>query len=128
MRGRLRCTIVGYGEEHDGLTGLISRHGLKDAVQLAGKMTQDELIDLYRSATVFRCPVKSRVMVMGWNTNVLLEAMAMELAVVSDECVRNTRGHSKRIKRAVSEGGRRAALAVAIGRLLDDPALRGVWA
>src|SRR5438045_2478072 len=42
----VRWKIVGYREQHGRLAALISRHGLNDAVQLAGKMTQDQLIDL----------------------------------------------------------------------------------
>src|SRR5947207_12908563 len=80
----VRCKIVGYGEEHDRLAGLISRHGLQDAVQLAGKMTQDELIDLYRRASVFALPCQvARTGDPDGIRNVLLEGMAMELAAVS---------------------------------------------
>ena len=121
----VRCKIVGYGEEHDGLAGLISRHGLKEVVQLAGKMTQAELIDLYRNATVFALPCQ--VASDGDRDgipNVLLEAMAMELAVVST----NVSGIPEVIQNGINgllvRPGDAAALAVAIGRLLDDPALR----
>src|SRR5205814_1859055 len=120
-----RCRIVGYGEEHDRLAGLISRHGLNDAVELAGKMTQDELIDLYRSASVFALPCQ--VASDGDRDgipNVLLEAMAMELAVVSTSVSGIPEVIQNGINGLLVPPGDAAALATAIGCLVDDPALR----
>ena len=120
----VRCKIVGYGEEHDRLAGLISRHGLNDAVQLAGKMTQDELIDLYRSASVFALPCQ--VASDGDRDgipNVLLEAMAMELAVVSTSVSGIPEVIQNGINGLLVKPGDAAVLATAIGSVLDDPAL-----
>lgn len=120
----LRCKIVGYGEEHERLSELIHRHRLEEVVELAGKMTQDQLIHLYREATVFALPC--RVASDGDRDgipNVLLEAMAMELAVVST----NVSGIPE-VVRSGSNGllvspGDAHELAAAIGRILDDPPL-----
>ena len=120
----VRCKIVGYGEEHDRLAGLIRLHGLNDAVQLAGKMTQDELIDLYRSASVFALPCQ--VASDGDRDgipNVLLEAMAMELAVVSTSVSGIPEVIQNGINGLLVKPGDAAALATAIGSVLDDPAL-----
>ena len=121
----MRCRIVGYGEEHDRLAGLISRHGLHDAVQLAGKMTQDELIDLYCRASVFALPCQ--VASDGDRDgipNVLLEAMAMELAVVSTGVSGIPEVIQNGINGLLVKPGDAAVLATAIGSVLDDPALR----
>src|SRR5256714_215118 len=121
----VRCKIVGYGEEHGRLAALISRHGLNDAVQLAGKMTQDELIDLYRSASVFALPCQ--VASDGDRDgipNVLLEAMAMELAVVSTSVSGIPEVIQDGINGLLVKPGDAAALATAIGCVADGPALR----
>jgi glycosyltransferase involved in cell wall biosynthesis len=121
----VRCKVVGYGEGHDGLATLISRHGLQDAVELVGTTTQDELIDLYRKAAVFALPCQ--VASDGDRDgipNVLLEAMAMELAVVST----NVSGIPEVIQNGVNgllvRPADPVALAAAIGRALDDSSLR----
>lgn len=87
LRGRgvpFRCEIVGYGAERERLAALIERHGLADQVQLAGKLTREQVIDRYARAAVYVQP--SRVAADGDRDgipNVLLEAMAMGLPVVA---------------------------------------------
>lgn len=87
LRGRgvaFRCEIVGYGEQHERLAALIDRHGLQAQVQLAGKLTREQVIDRYARAAVYVQP--SRVAADGDRDgipNVLLEAMAMGLPVVA---------------------------------------------
>lgn len=121
----MRCRIVGYGEEHERLKSLISRHALEDTVQLTGKMTHDELLELYRQAAVFALPCQ--VASDGDRDgipNVLLEALAMEIAVVST----NVSGVPEVIRDGVNglliAPNDAKALAGAIRRLLDSPALR----
>jgi glycosyltransferase involved in cell wall biosynthesis len=121
----VRCKIVGYGEEHDRLAGLISLHGLEGAVQLTGKMTQDELLGLYRSAAAFALPCQ--VASDGDRDgipNVLLEAMAMELAVVSTDVSGIPEVIQNGINGLLVRPGDATALAVAISRVLNDLALR----
>ncbi len=81
-----RCLIVGYGPLRDELDGLIGELKLRDCVSLADKMTQDELVEVYRKADVFVLPC----LVTGDGDrdgipNVLIEAMAQRLAVVSTD-------------------------------------------
>ncbi len=81
-----RCEIVGYGEEREALFRRIEAHGLNETVHLLGKMTREQVIDRYRSATVYVQP--SRITEDGDRDgipNVLLEAMAMELPVVASD-------------------------------------------
>ena len=121
----MRCQIVGYGEEHDKLKSLITRYALEDTVQLTGKMTHDELIELYRQTTVFvlPCQVASDGDRDGI-PNVLLEALGMEIAVVST----NVSGIPEVIRDGVNglliAPNNAQALAVVMSRLLDSPALR----
>ena len=81
-----RCEIVGYGEDQAKLQRLIDGYGLASTVVLAGKMTYAELIERYRHASLFVLP--SQIAEDGDRDgipNVLLEAMAMELPVVSTD-------------------------------------------
>ncbi len=120
-----RCRIVGYGPDADRLQRLITERGLRDVVRLLGPMAHDRLIRLYRQATVFVLPC--RITPDGDRDgipNVLLEAMAMALPVVSTRI--------SGIPEAVEHG--RTGLLVApaapdelyraIRRLLNDPDAR----
>lgn len=127
LRGRgvpFRCEIVGYGEEQERLQALIASCGLDEQVRLTGKLTREHVIERYARATVYVQP--SRVAADGDRDgipNVLLEAMAMSLPVVAT----NVSG----IPEIVSDGRNGlliepddpAALADAVARLIDDPAL-----
>lgn len=119
------CKIVGYGEQHDALAGLIARHGLGKAVQLIGRKTQEEVIALYRRATIFALPCQ--VASDGDRDgipNVLLEAMAMGLAVVSTEVSGIPEVIHDQVNGLLVRPGDAQALAAAIARLLDDSSLR----
>lgn len=87
LRGiSFRCEIVGYGNEQKNLRDQIDGFGLGDVVVLTGKMTHAELIARYCQATLFVLP--SQIAEDGDRDgipNVLLEAMAMELPVVSTD-------------------------------------------
>ncbi len=80
----VHCKIVGYGPERARLEELIERFALQGVVELLGKLTHDVLLDLYRGATLFALPCQ-----IGEDgdrdgiPNVLLEAMAMCLPVIS---------------------------------------------
>lgn len=122
---RFRCEIVGYGEEHARLDNMIRAAGIADRVVLAGSMNHAALIERYQAATLFAAPC--RVSDDGDRDgipNVLLEAMAMELAVVSTPV--------SGIPEVVHHGGTGlivppddvGALADALARLLADPGLR----
>jgi glycosyltransferase involved in cell wall biosynthesis len=121
----MRCQIVGYGEEHDRLHSLISRHALDDTVQLSGKMTHDDLIELYRQTAVFAlpCQVESDGDRDGI-PNVLLEALAMEIAVVSTSVSGIPEVIQDGVNGVLIAPHDAKALADAIRRLLDSQALR----
>jgi glycosyltransferase involved in cell wall biosynthesis len=120
-----RCEIVGYGPERKRLKRLIARLGLATTVKLAGKLNHDALVARYRAATVFALPCQiARDGDRDGIPNVLLEAMAMRLPVVST----NVSGIPEVIED--QETGLLVqpqdpdALADAIGRLLRDADLR----
>jgi glycosyltransferase involved in cell wall biosynthesis len=127
LRGRgvpFRCEIVGYGAERDRLAALIDHHGLQDQVQLAGKLTREQVIDRYARAALYVQP--SRVAADGDRDgipNVLLEAMAMGLPVVATrisgipEVVKP--GHNGLLVGAEDP----SAIADAVQQLIETPAL-----
>jgi glycosyltransferase involved in cell wall biosynthesis len=79
-----RCEIVGYGPDQELLQALIDRSGLDKIVTLVGKLTQDQVIERYRAATLFVLPcIIADDGDRDGIPNVLLEAMAMGLPVVS---------------------------------------------
>jgi glycosyltransferase involved in cell wall biosynthesis len=80
----LRCMIVGDGPERARLDAVVRELGLGGVVSLPGSASQEELLDVYRRATVFALPC--RVLEDGDRDgipNVLLEAMAVGLPVVA---------------------------------------------
>ncbi|MCB1955974.1 MAG: glycosyltransferase family 4 protein [Rhodocyclaceae bacterium] len=120
-----RCEIVGYGEEYARLQQQIEREGLLGRVRLAGKLPREGVIERYNRAAVFVQP--SRIGQDGDRDgipNVLLEAMAMELPVVSTrvsgipEVVRHEQTG------LLIDPDRPADLAEAIARLMADAPLR----
>jgi glycosyltransferase involved in cell wall biosynthesis len=120
-----RCDIVGYGEEHTALERQIGEAGLFGRVVLAGKLPREAVIERYACASVFVQP--SRIGHDGDRDgipNVLLEAMAMQVAVVST-CVS---GIPELVRHEdtglLVEPDQAATLADAIARLLGDAALR----
>jgi len=84
----IRCAIVGDGPREEALAQQIRKLGLEDHVKLTGPQPQEELMDLFRRATVFVLPC-----VIGESGDrdalptVLLEAMASGLPVVSTQLV-----------------------------------------
>ena len=123
---RFQCRIIGGpGPCERQVASLIHESGLEDVVELRPAVTQEELREVYRQATLFVLPCQ----IAGNNDrdgipNVLVEAMASGLPVVST----NIAGIPELIERGVNglltpqKDAR--ALADAIGQLLDAPALR----
>ena len=118
----ITCRIVGAGPLRAALEARIRELSLTGTVVLCGALDHDGVVEQYRAASIFALPC-----ITGSDgdrdgiPNVILEAMAMQLPVVSTR-------HSG-IPEAVIDGetgvlvapGDSAALATAIGRLLDDP-------
>ena len=112
----LRLVIVGEGAERDLIEARITRHDAADWVTLAGRITDDELVALYRRAWI----VASASVAEGWGMT-LTEAAACGTPAVATDIA----GH----RDAVADGrtGVLAApdeLGAAIGRVVADPDLR----
>jgi glycosyltransferase involved in cell wall biosynthesis len=81
---KFRCEIVGYGEEREHLQTLIQELDLTEHVRLVGTMNHAALIERYQDAVIFAAPCQ--VAADGDRDgipNVMLEAMAMQLAIVA---------------------------------------------
>jgi len=122
---RFRCLIVGYGPLQTEIEQMISKLKLEDCVFLVGKMTQDELIELYCQADIFVLPCY--VTENGDRDgipNVLLEAMAMKVPVIST----NISGISELIKHKINgilvPPKEPYLLAIELENLLKQPELR----
>jgi glycosyltransferase involved in cell wall biosynthesis len=119
------CRIVGDGPLYQALEEGIGELGLTGTVDLWGKATHKQVIEMYRQATVFALPC-----VIGKDgdrdgiPNVLVEAMYMGTAVVSTPISGIPELISEGINGLLVPPQDSAALAAAMSRLLDDPVLR----
>ena len=116
------CRIVGDGPLRAELEAQIRRHSLENTVILCGALGHDEVLEHYRAATVFALPcITAADGDRDGIPNVIIEAMAMELPVISTL-------HSG-IPEAVRDGWTGVlvapqdppSLTIALARLLDDP-------
>lgn len=81
---RFRCMIYGDGPQRPELERLVQELGLQNVVEMPGAILQDDLVEVYRQATLFALPCQ--VLESGDRDglpNVLVEAMSMEIPVVS---------------------------------------------
>lgn len=122
---RFSCEIVGEGPLREALERRLEARGLCGTVELVGALDHPSVVDRYRAASVFVLPcVTAPDGDRDGIPNVILEAMAMEVPVVST-------WHSG-IPEAVEDGRSGVLvppadpdrLADAIAALLDDPARR----
>jgi glycosyltransferase involved in cell wall biosynthesis len=83
---RFRCLVYGDGPQRPELVALVRALGLEGIVELPGAILQDDLVQVYRQATLFAlaCQVLDNGDRDGL-PNVLVEAMAMEIPVVATE-------------------------------------------
>jgi colanic acid/amylovoran biosynthesis glycosyltransferase len=119
------CQIIGEGPLRPVLEEQIRRLSLENTLFLRGALPHQQVIEAYRQSTIFVLPcVTGEDGDRDGIPNVILEAMAMELPVVSTQ-------HSG-IPEVVSDGingrlvppGDATALAGALAQLVDDPDLR----
>ncbi len=120
----VRCVIVGDGPLRPVLEDLVTRLGLEESVTLVGALPHHQVIEWYARATIFALPcLTAEDGDRDGIPNVILEAMAMGLPVVSTR-------HSG-IPEAVEDGvsgvlvppGDTAALVEALEFLLGRPDL-----
>jgi glycosyltransferase involved in cell wall biosynthesis len=79
-----RCRIIGEGPEREAMEREIEQLDLSGKVTLAGSLPQEQVIHEYESASLFVLPtVLSESGDRDGIPNVILEAMAMELPVIS---------------------------------------------
>jgi glycosyltransferase involved in cell wall biosynthesis len=121
----LRCEIVGDGPKRSELTALIANLGLEDTIVLCGALPYSEVMRRYAQATLFALPC-----VLGADgdrdgiPNVLLEAMAMHIPVVSTRFSGIPEVIEDGLTGLLVPSRDAEALARALARLLDDPDLR----
>jgi glycosyltransferase involved in cell wall biosynthesis len=114
-----RAVIVGAGPGESDLRAAIRRLGIESNVTLTGALGQDDLPDHYRAADIFCLPSFAEGIPV-----VLMEAMAMELPVVSTTIAGIPELIADGTSGLLVPPGRPDLLADALARLVDDPALR----
>jgi glycosyltransferase involved in cell wall biosynthesis len=127
---RFECRIIGAGggkgdRYAETVRSLIEQLQLDETVTLHPAVTQEELLDIYREAVAFALPCQ--VVDDGDRDgipNVLVEAMAMELPVVSTAISGIPELIEDRVDGLLAPPKDPAALAEALEELLNDPALR----
>lgn len=81
---RVRCVIIGEGEERSSLEDAISRAGVHECVTLIGARPHREVMEWMARAAVFALPsMVAKDASMDGIPNVILEAFAVETPVVS---------------------------------------------
>lgn len=121
----LHCDIIGEGEQRPELENLISELSLNETVTLCGALRHEEVIDKYQNATMFVLPcVQSSTGNMDGIPNVVAEAMAMQLPVVSSRISGVPELVEHNISGLLTDPGDESAIVEAIVRLLDDAEMR----
>jgi glycosyltransferase involved in cell wall biosynthesis len=120
-----RCEIVGRGPQHAELQALIADLGLEGSVTLRGALRHEEVIALYSRASMFVLPCrKTSEGDLDGIPNVIAEAMAMELPVISTGVSAIPELLDDGVNGLLAPVDDPAGLAERMARLLDDPALR----
>jgi glycosyltransferase involved in cell wall biosynthesis len=121
----LACHIVGGGQLQATLEAEIQRLSLQETVSLRGALPHQEVIDEYRQATMFVLPaVISQDGGRDGIPNVILEAMAMEIPVISTQHSGIPEVVENDVNGLLVPPADEQALAQAMAKLLDDPPLR----
>jgi glycosyltransferase involved in cell wall biosynthesis len=122
-----KCLIIGGGdaEQTEQITSFIKRFKMDQFVKIKQAVTQEELRGIYRQATLFALP--SQIVESGDRDgipNVLVEAMAMELPVISTDISGIPELIEDRMNGLLVPQRDAHALAQAIEELLENPKLR----
>jgi glycosyltransferase involved in cell wall biosynthesis len=128
---QFQCQIVGGGDDHfkAKLVRLIKDLGVEDTINLHGAVTQEELRDIFKNATVFALPCL--VVDNGDRDgipNVLVEAMSMRVPVISTDISGIPELIDHDINGLLVPEKNAEAMADAIERLLLNPGLRQQFA
>lgn len=115
-----RLTIVGDGERRAALERRADALGVTDGVTFVGSVGQDDIRAFYARADVFCLPSFGEGIPV-----VLMEAMAMRVAVVSSRIMGIPELVEDGVGGLLVPPGRADLLAAALRRLADDPELRG---
>ena len=116
---RVDVTIAGEGPSRAGFERLARQLGVTDYVSFPGAVGQDEIHGLYADASIFCLSSFAEGI-----PCVLMEAMAMELSVVSTRITGIPELIEDGVNGLLVAPGRADQLADALQRLLRDPALR----
>jgi len=114
-----RLTIVGDGSTRPALEARAARLGLVDEVTFAGAVGQDDIAGFYADADIFCLASFAEGVPV-----VLMEAMAMEIAVIATGIAGIPELVEDGVSGLVVPPGRADRLAAALRTLADDPALR----
>lgn len=117
--GRPDLLIAGDGPERDRLRGLADALGVGPQVVLLGPVVGEQKVGLYRSAEFFVCPSRREPF-----ANVILEAMAAGRPVVATDVGGNGELVRHGVTGLLCEPEAPPALAAAMQRLVEGPALR----
>jgi glycosyltransferase involved in cell wall biosynthesis len=121
----VRCLLVGEGETRSALEALIAQHGLSGRVQLLGAQPRDRVQALLAEAHLAVLPSISTSSGRQEGIPVaLMEAMAMGLPVVATRISGVPELVEHEVNGLLVSDRDVPALAAAIARLADDPALR----
>ena len=116
--------IVGEGPQRAKLEEIIERLELVDVVTLHGALPHEAVIDRYRRATLFALPcIRTQDGDIDGIPNVLAEAMAMELPVVSTRLSAIPELMDDGVTGRLVPPGDTEALAGALAELIDRPIL-----
>jgi glycosyltransferase involved in cell wall biosynthesis len=125
MGHKFRCVIAGAGSQEELLQTTVEKRQLGEDVQLAGRVFQERVKQLYNEAAIFALPC-----VIASNNdrdgmpNVLIEAMAMKIPTVSTSLIGIPELIQHNITGLLVPPRNSEALAQAIASLLKDEKLR----
>ena len=121
---QVRCVLIGEGPERPRLEAQIRTLGLGAQVRLTGQVPHGEVVRYLREAAVFAHPsIAERRGAMDGIPNTILEALAVEAPVVGTRLSGIPEVVLPEQTGLLVEPGDEEGLAVALARLLADPAL-----
>jgi colanic acid/amylovoran biosynthesis glycosyltransferase len=113
------ATLVGDGAARGALEGLADRRAVADLIEFAGSVGQDRIRNYFARADVFCLPSFAEGVPV-----VLMEAMAMELPVVSSQIMGIPELVQDEVSGMLTPPGRADELAARLRRLAEGPELR----